>query len=407
MPITRRCVLQRAAMAAVGLVSTPNIVTGTLADVIAPALRHGEILPDPDFSRLRPTNPYLVGIRPHREGGVYLKLEEEPIPSRYGSKFLIHNYGHGGAGITLSFGCASVVADHVRTLTRDMRRRRTRPFIAVIGSGVIGLTVATELRRRWRHLPITIYAKELDVRKTTSFIAAGQFEPSGICAEYETEDERKVLADYLRRSRNRIIEIQKLSPHNHYGIALRRDYTLEHRNPAYDDCTPLDVVPQYRSGTLPFRRLNVAGREYRTWLINPTILLPQLVADLRRHGVRFRRREFKSKDDFAELRENIIVNCTGYGAKALMNDNNIIAKRGHLVVLSKTLPKQFYFFSGGCWNGRIMYVFCRHSDIVVGGTVQRGNDSEAITETDRATFERILSNARAMFDGRIADCVAA
>jgi glycine/D-amino acid oxidase-like deaminating enzyme len=405
MTITRRCVLQRAAAAAAALASMPSVLTATVADVVAAPLRRGEILPDPDFSRLRPTNPYLVGIRPHREGGVCLKLEEEPIPSRYGSKFLIHNYGHGGAGITLSFGCASVVADHVRTLTRDMRRRGTRPFVAVIGSGVIGLTVATELRRRWRHLPITIYAKELDVRKTTSFVAAGQFEPSGICEEYETEDEQKVLADYLRRSRNRIVEIQSLAPHR-YGIAFRRDYTLDHRSPAYDDCTPLDVVPQYRSGTLPFRRLNMAGREYRTWLINPTILLPQLVADLRRNAVRFRRREFKSKDDFAALRENIIVNCTGYGAKALMNDNSVIAKRGHLVILRKTLPKQFYFFSGGCWNGRIMYVFCRHSDIVVGGSVQRGNDSEVITDSDRATFERILGNARAMFDGRIADCVA-
>ena len=405
MPVTRRFVLH-GAMSSVGLVSMPTGLTRALADVITPPLRSGEILPDPDFSLLRPLNPYLVGIRPHREGGVCLKLENEAIASRHGSKSLIHNYGHGGAGITLSFGCASVVADHVQRLAQDMRRRRTHPSIAVIGSGVIGLTVATELRRRWRHLPITIYAKELDVRKTTSFIAAGQFEPSGICEEYETEDEQKILADYLRRSRNRIVEIQNSSRRRLYGIALRRDYTLDHRNPAYDDCTPFDVVPQYRSGTLPFRRLNMAGREYRTWLINPTILLPQLVADLRRNAVRFRRREFKSKDDFAELRENIIVNCTGYGAKALMNDNRVIAKRGHLVVLRKTLPKQFYFFGGGCWNGRIMYVFCRHSDIVVGGTVQRGRDSEAITEPDRATFERILSNARAMFDGRIADCVA-
>ena len=167
------------------------------------------------------------------------------------------------------------------------------------------------------------------------------------------------------------------------------------------------MVPQYRSGRLPFRRLNMAGREYRTWLINPTILLPKLVVDLRRSDVRFRRREFKSKYDFAQLRENIIVNCTGYGAKALMNDYNVIAKRGHLVLLKKTHPKQFYFFSGGCWNGRIMYVFCRHNDIVVGGTLQRGNDSEAIIEPDRATFERILNNARAMFDGHIAECVVA
>ena len=149
------------------------------------------------------------------------------------------------------------------------------------------------------------------------------------------------------------------------------------------------------------------GREYRTWLINPTILLPQLVADLRRSAVQFRSRQFESKADFAELRENIIINCTGYGARALMNDNNVIAKRGHLVVLRRTLPKQFYFFSGGCSNGRTMYVFCRHDDIVVGGTAQQGNDSDALIERDQPTFDRIPSNARAVFDGRSADCVTA
>ena len=63
-------------------------------------------------------------------------------------------------------------------LMRDMHRRRTHPSVAVIGSGVIGLTVAAELRRRWRTLPIAMYTKELDVRKTTSYIAGGQFGPS-------------------------------------------------------------------------------------------------------------------------------------------------------------------------------------------------------------------------------------
>jgi glycine/D-amino acid oxidase-like deaminating enzyme len=334
---------------------------------------------------------------------VCLKLEDDIIPSRHGSKFLIHNYGHGGAGITLSFGCASVVADHVQRLKREMRR----PAVAVIGCGVIGLTVAAELRRRWRTLRITVYAKDLDVRSTTSFVAAGQFEPSGICDEYESEDEKKVLADYLRRSRDKIVELQNSSRWHRYGIAFRRDYTLDHWNRAYDEYTPDDVVPQYRSGTLPFAKLNTVGREYRTWLINPTILLPQLVAELRRSAVRFRRRQFESKDDFAQLKENIVINCTGYGARALMNDEDVIAKRGHLVMLRRTLPKQFYFFSGGCGNRRNMYVFCRHTDIVVGGTVQTGNDTEGIIEADRSRFVRILENARAMFEGRIADCVSA
>jgi hypothetical protein len=287
--LSRRRLLQATAALSVK-VSMPAILGRAAAQAggfDSLPLRGGEILPDPDFSLLRPEHPYLIGIRPHRVGGVRLELESEPIASRWGPKFLIHNYGHGGAGITLSFGCASVVADHVHTLLRAIGRTR-RMSVAVIGSGVIGLTVASELRRRWPRLRITVYAKELDVRRTTSFKAAGQFEPSGIYEEYETDEGRNILADYLRRSRNRIVELGDASRWPHYGIALRRNYTLNHRIPAFDTHTPLDVVPKPRTGTLPFRSLNVAGREYRTWLINPTILLPRLVSDLKRSSVPFR-----------------------------------------------------------------------------------------------------------------------
>ena len=49
-----------------------------------------------------------VGIRPFRRGGVRLCLE------RLGSgRRVIHNYGHGGAGFTLSWGCARRVAQLV------------------------------------------------------------------------------------------------------------------------------------------------------------------------------------------------------------------------------------------------------------------------------------------------------
>jgi hypothetical protein len=123
-PLLDRCTSESrpsfAPRALVGLLSMPAIVARTfaeVADLVPPPLRPGETLPNPDFSLLRPINPYVVGIRPHREGGVCLKLEDEPIPSRYGPKFLIHNYGHGGAGISLSFGCASVDVDYIETLT--------------------------------------------------------------------------------------------------------------------------------------------------------------------------------------------------------------------------------------------------------------------------------------------------
>jgi len=406
MPLSRRNLLQGAAALA-GRLSLPAMLGPLPARSAAAdgtALRGGEILPDPNLSLLHPAHPYVIGIRPHREGGVCLKLEEEPIASPAGPKFLIHNYGHGGAGITLSFGCASVVAGHVEALGKEMRRARMLPRVAVIGSGVIGLTVAAELRRKWPRLPIAVYAKDLDVRNTTSFKAAGQFEPSGIYEEYETIEQKAVLADYLRRSRERIMQLYDAAHWRRYGIALRRNYTLDHPIPAFDAFTPPDVVPPHRTGALPFHSLNAQGREYRTWLINPTILLPRLVADLQRRGVRFKTRTFADKEAFRELRENIIINCTGYGAKALMQDQQMLARRGHLVILQKTHRKQFYFFSGGCADYRTMYVFCRQYDIVVGGSVQDGNDRETRLPADDAVFGRIQDNARAMFAGRPADC---
>ncbi len=46
-----------------------------------------------------------IGLRPHRPGGFVLKAD------KLDAKTLIHNYGHGGAGMSLSWGTASMAAD--------------------------------------------------------------------------------------------------------------------------------------------------------------------------------------------------------------------------------------------------------------------------------------------------------
>lgn len=53
------------------------------------------IIPD-----LRKATGYLAGNRPYREGGV--RLEKETIEG----KVIYHNYGHGGGGISIAYGCA-------------------------------------------------------------------------------------------------------------------------------------------------------------------------------------------------------------------------------------------------------------------------------------------------------------
>ena len=46
-----------------------------------------------------------VGLRPYRPSGFLLR------PERLGEKLLIHNYGHGGSGMSLSWGTGYIAAE--------------------------------------------------------------------------------------------------------------------------------------------------------------------------------------------------------------------------------------------------------------------------------------------------------
>src|SRR5688572_13468195 len=50
----------------------------------------------------------VVGLRPYRKEGFVVEAE------RLGNKLLVHNYGHGGAGVTLSWGTSSLAVDIAR-----------------------------------------------------------------------------------------------------------------------------------------------------------------------------------------------------------------------------------------------------------------------------------------------------
>ncbi len=346
-----------------------------------------------------------------------VKLAREDLATPGGTKFLIHNYGHSGAGITLSWGCANVVQGHVDDILKDMARSHTRPSVAVLGAGVIGLTVASELRRKWRALPITVYAPNVDARgivdvtKTTSYVAGGQIEPSQIYGEYEQNP--GVLKDYVARSIKRIREIEFSGQRIAYGVAQRKNYTLPRGTDAFDDFMvgvyeegPIKLIPPFETGTLPFAKFNKVGREYSTWLMNPKILLPRLVAELR-ETVPFRRKTLADLDAVKALRENIIINCTGYGAKKLFDDHDVHGRRGNLTLLKNT-GEFWYFFSGGCGpDGSVVsYMFARQTDIVVGGTVVPVDHDDAgeITRRDNAISSRLIDNIEKVFDGSPDDC---
>jgi D-amino-acid oxidase len=92
--------LDRRAFVAAGtaaLLSGCATVPRSLATGCAP-------LPRFDVNPARIVRAYAC-LRPYRPGGFVVRRE------LLGDKVLVHNYGHGGAGITLSWGTSRLAAD--------------------------------------------------------------------------------------------------------------------------------------------------------------------------------------------------------------------------------------------------------------------------------------------------------
>jgi D-amino-acid oxidase len=356
--------------------------------------------PTLDFTNTRILEK-IAGIRPHRIGGIRLE-RAAPIGSGPDRRFLIHNYGHSGGGITLSFGCASVTADHVADIILELGLKPSRLSVAVIGTGVIGLTTADELKRRWKDLPVAIYAKDLELTKTCSWVAGGQFEPSGVWRQHYTPRAKTELNTYLHRSRDRIVKLINDGDAGDYGIARRRNYTLRWGSDGFDQGVPRNIVSCPKRGPLPFARLREEGLEYQTWLINPRILLPQLVRDLNSKGVYRRRLTIQRYNELIGLtHERIVINCTGVGAGAIMNDSKMVPARGQIAIFENPNPDRLnYFFSGGCGDD-VTYLFCRQSDIIVGGTWEPGESNPIINQK----MAVLLDRAKMIFAGQTAQCL--
>src|SRR5580693_4913611 len=98
-----------------------------------------------------------VGLRPHRDSGFVLKAE------KFDEKTVIHDYGFGGAGMSLAWGCGAMAAD----LALQHGERRA----AVLGCGSPGLTAARQLQRRG--FDVTIYTMAMPPDTTSNMSGAG------------------------------------------------------------------------------------------------------------------------------------------------------------------------------------------------------------------------------------------
>jgi glycine/D-amino acid oxidase-like deaminating enzyme len=320
----------------------------------------------------------IVGHRPFRPTG--FRVEREQIDG----KIVVHNYGHGGGGLSLGWGSSALAVREVADLVPGE--------VAVIGSGIMGLCSARLLQDAgWS---VTIYTRDV-YRHTTSTVAAGEWGP------FSTHDRDRVDASFLAR----LDWAARVSHHAYtnlagpkYGIRWMETYELQER-PHVDGNRPsFDDLYAWRAnlgpGEHPFGAWH--ARRMVTLQIDPGTLLRQLTADFQLAGGRIRIRSFAGRAEVLALPEPVIFNCTGLGAAELFDDPELVPVKGQLVYLPSDPAVDYMTFGGGSTDKRqLLYMFSRRDVLLLGGTFERGDGSRNV---DAGETERIVDAHRQLFD---------
>src|SRR5262245_24703755 len=271
-----------------------------------------------------------VCLRPFRAAGPRTDVEH------VGNKIVVHNFGHGGSGWSLSWGAADVAVKKARAAAMGSRD------VAVIGCGALGLTAAITAQRTG--LRATIFAKERPPFVRSSR-ATGVWSPdsrialtSAAAPEFGAEGESMartsfaMYQSYLGMPGTPIewTDSYMLSdnpPGEGNGESAAHDFA--HYESRIADITPrLQDLPP---GTHPFPT-KYASRTSRL-TFNVADYSRQLMNDFMIAGGVIETREFHSPQDVASVPQKVIINCPGYGGRALWSDESIVPVRGQIAWL--------------------------------------------------------------------------
>jgi glycine/D-amino acid oxidase-like deaminating enzyme len=322
------------------LIARRHLLLGAGASLVAGALPGCATMPGRGKSRATfpaytPTMDRIIGItvcsRPFRAAGPRLEIE------KIGAQNVLHSYGHGGSGWSLSWGSGEVVTQlALGTGEKD---------IGVVGCGAIGLTAAVQLQRAGAK--VTIYARDLPPN-VLSGMATGVWSPASRIGMTES------LTPAFRQQWQSMTRLSWRMYQNLLGlpgapVEFVDMYGLRDSLPPPGPAAPhertdgkpsfaeleRELIPEIgvRSvdvdpDTTPFAPRHV--RRGSQLMFNLPAYSRMLLSDFRAAGGKVVIDELHSPADFARLPHKTVVNATGIGARALMGDDSVVPVRGQL-----------------------------------------------------------------------------
>lgn len=318
----------------------------------------------------------ITGLRPFRPSGFVVKREQ------WEGKTVIHNYGHGGGGFTLSWG-----SSHLAIALADPVAGKA---CAVIGGGVMGLSVARLLQARGA--AVTLYTRDLPPQ-TTSNIAGAQCWPVSV---FDRDRRTDAFAEQFVAAANVSFRSFQDLVGPRWGVRWVPNYYLSEEEPENGWMGgPGGALHHMQVGFRDFGPGEHAFpanyvRRFHTLLIEPATYLSTLQQEVRIGGARVEIRTFANLDEVLSLPEDTVFNCSGLGSKELFPDDELVPIKGQLNVLLPQPEVDYNLIAGN------LYMFSRSDGVVLGGTFERGNWDAS---PDEAVSERMLAGHRELFAG--------
>ena len=315
-----------------------GLVTGGMAAGILPLAGRARAA-EPALIPIRVDPPEVfrttVCLRPFRAQGP--RIETEAL----GHKTVVHNYGHGGSGWSLSWGSA---AEAVRLALESYPDRQSSPEkIAVVGAGALGLTAAITAQRAGAE--VTIHARER-FPFVRSARATGSWTPDSRVAK--TASVAPGFGDFWERmARTSLAMHESFVGMANNPVEWLDFYSLHDATPAQAPSAEPDpgfielgdrlsaTLPDWADAdpaALPFNAARIRRGVQMTF--NVADYARQLEGDFLAAGGRFEVADFQTPADLLKLKEHVLINCTGYGARALWKDDSITPVRGQIVWLT-------------------------------------------------------------------------
>ena len=333
-----------------------------------------------------------VCTRPFRAQGPRLDVEQ------IGQKVVVHNYGHGGSGWSLSWGSSDIAVRKAMTAGAQE--------IAVIGCGALGLTSGILAQRAGAR--VTIYAKDLPPNVRSS-LASGLWTPdSRICLEESaTPDFKQLWAGMARKSYQTYQSLLGLPGNpvefidNYYvsdeAGSMRGRETPGDPRPKFASLQReliADLIPQsedFAPGSHSLGRHHL--QRHTLMMFNISDYARLLMSDFVSAGGRIEIAEFHTPADFAKLHEKVLINATGFGSRALFGDESIVPVRGQL---ARMIPQPDVNY--GLYYQGVSFVPRRDGMVfqVVGDSDYYGYGDDT-TVPDRAEAERAVNTIAGLY----------